>query len=371
MYLDITDIAAFADQVSRTQQAQGGYAVVFLAREHHAEVEDIIDALNARDVAYFGAIFPALLESGQRYDRGAVVNVLPVAAPPTIARFIDGERIEWDGALPTVAGTQATAFVLVDSRCGMMSELLAELYDHHGNTVQYLGAGAGRALPHSTPCLFSPQGYIQQAAIVATVNGNGQTIARHGWERLRGPVVATRTHKNIVHEFNWEPALPFYREFLREHLGDLDHEASLLETSKRFPFGIYKEGQEDIVRDVVRIDGDSICFAGAIPENSVLHILHGNVEQLVNGCGDAFTECAVRTKGDVTNCIVFDCFTRTALLADDFSLELETIERNSKEIDRNLTPWGALVLGEIASDGERLPEFHNKTCVVGLFNDQT
>ena len=29
---------------------------------------------------------------------------------------------------------------------------------------------------------------------------------------------------------------------------------------------------------------------------------------------------------------------------------------------------GAVVLGEIASKGERLPDFHNKTVAVGLFN---
>ena len=64
--------------------------------------------------------------------------------------------------------------------------------------------------------------------------------------------------------------------------------------------------------------------------------------------------------GAVSDVLIFDCISRSMFLDNGFQEEPDRVSRVFEE--RPL--FGALTLGEIASNGSMSIEFHNKTCVV-------
>ena len=64
-----------------------------------------------------------------------------------------------------------------------------------------------------------------------------------------------------------------------------------------------------------------------------------------------------------------DCYSRTLLMKEEFEHELEAAREALQAVHPTITMEGAIALGEIASNGERIPDLHNKTFAVGLFRD--
>ena len=62
---------------------------------------------------------------------------------------------------------QADCFRLVDFACVRASELLEEVFDIYGDTVNYFGAGCGNGDRSPGPVIFSPEGLHTGAAVVA------------------------------------------------------------------------------------------------------------------------------------------------------------------------------------------------------------
>ena len=106
-----------------------------------------------------------------------------------------------------------------------------------------------------------------------------------------------------------------------------------------------------------------------VPENSVLHVTEGDTSALTEAAREAMTECAREFSGPAAaRCLVWDCYSRTLLMKEEFERELEAARSVLEAATPGLTMEGAVVLGEIASKGERLPDFHSKTVAVGLFH---
>ena len=274
--------------------------------------------------------------------------------------------------MPSLAGAsngKVTALVLVDFWSRQVSRLLDELFDHYGNTVNYVGAGCGVGQRRHSDCILTSTGCHEASASVVFLDTASTLELRHGWRRISEPLVATRTTGNIIQEFNWEPSLEVYRTVVGTDVAN-----SLRDTfrpeAKRFPFGISREDEEDVVRDPMALTdtGGLVCLSD-VPENSVMHILHGEVEGLVQAAEEATRDCFSIPIEAAAQSLIFDCYSRALLLGDNFSQELTAIANAMSESGNSQGPLGVLALGEIASDGNRLPEFHNKTVVVVRFHD--
>ena len=72
---------------------------------------------------------------------------------------------------------------------------------------------------------------------------------------------------------------------------------------------------------------------------------------------------------EVESCLVMDCYSRAAFLGDRFNEELKVINTSVASALPGLKTEGVLALGEIASDGNRLPDMHNKTMAAALFHE--
>ncbi|MDI6735053.1 MAG: FIST C-terminal domain-containing protein [bacterium] len=135
------------------------------------------------------------------------------------------------------------------------------------------------------------------------------------------------------------------------------------DVTMRYPFGIYKEGAEDIVRDpIMANEKDELICVGEVPENSLLNILKGEPNSLIQAAGQAAKEVCTK---EIHCSLVADCVSRTLFLGEDFARELAAVKENLVVTGNQVIPAGMLTLGEIASYGETFLEFFNKTIVVG------
>ena len=362
------------DEIGRAADAlqvpAGHHLAVLVAEGDEPDLAGIVDELKSRDFSFFGALFPGLIVGAERHEVGALLMALPVEVAPVLVTGLDGCDFSIPELGSTVGAGSRTAMVLVDGLTANVSRLLAELHGRLGNSVHYFGGGAGSLSLEQQPCVFTRDGVFQDAAVVAFLSCRSRLGVRHGWSFHAGPFVATRTEGNVIQQLNWERALDVYQRALQPHLDEELTPENLFHASTAFPFGIYKEGTEDVVRDPVSAgpDGELICV-GEVPENAVLNILRGDRASLVSAAGRAAQDCADATPIHTRAAFVVDCISRTLFLDEEFTEELNAVQECLRPVTNDVEMHGILTLGEISSLGRGYVEFLNKTIVVAVLHD--
>jgi hypothetical protein len=183
-----------------------------------------------------------------------------------------------------------------------------------------------------------------------------------------GPLVATRTRRNVIAELNWRPALDVYREVVEKDSGQRLTEQIFYDVRQRYPFGIHREGCEDVVRDPIAFTerGELVCV-GDVPENAVLNVLTGRKADLVAAARRAVRDCRADPSARPAHCLVADCLSRSLFLEREFGRELRAV-KDGLAVDGESAPQGALTIGEISSYGDGTLEFLNMTIVAGLLH---
>jgi hypothetical protein len=365
--------------VRAVEEAAGGtqdMVGVMLAETGAPELNALVEALTATKVAFFGGVFPALIDGKHRRETGALVFALPKLTEPLLVRDLDTDRFSVPDALPFVQwhrGSKPTALILVDGLSPNISHFLRAVYHQLGNRVSYWGGGAGSLSLEPRPCVFTRQGVHQGAAILALSSLPSRLGVRHGWRELKGPFVATRSDRNVIIQLNWRNAFDVYRSTVEADAGVTITPANFFSVASGYPFGIRKEGQELLVRDPVAVDesGRLVCV-GDVPENAALSILKGEPRLLISAAGQAARDALLDGTGQgaaarpIRHCLLADCASRGLFLAERFGEELAEI---AAALGGETKPVGMLTLGEISSHGEGYLEFFNKTSVVAVVHE--
>ncbi|MEO0973686.1 MAG: FIST C-terminal domain-containing protein, partial [Pseudomonadota bacterium] len=246
--------------------------------------------------------------------------------------------------------------------------LMKRLHRHFGNHYRYLGGGAGTRSGSSIPCVFTAeQGLHESAAVLGFFTGASTIHAGHGWHRAIGPVVATKTSGDIIAELNWRPAYPVYRQLIRQATGvDIDG-LPFVDVGLKYPLGMLKEDAEDLVRVPLRITPEEgLAVIGGIPTHSVLHVLSGAPEDLIGAGAESARRCTSSLGRSARTKLLFDCVTRPADLQERYVEELEAIQDGLRPLGP-ATLIGALARGEVCGMAGGIPEWLNKTTVIGAF----
>ena len=123
-------------------------------------------------------------------------------------------------------------------------------------------------------------------------------------------------------------------------------------------------GDEIKVRAPLALVGDSILFAGEIPEGSSIRLTESTAERQVESAGMAAQQARSQVvDGRVAGAVVFDCICRNLILGDRFNA---AIAKMSSELG-GAPLAGFETYGEIALDEGDLSGFHNTTSVVLAF----
>ena len=370
MYLPKASIESVASAIKDMRMDNDDIALILLGEKNAPDLAKLVETLVRAKVRFMGGVFPGILHGHEHHTEGAILIRLPSLLEPCVVKNMDREIItlpEFGKEITTQGSNHCTAIVLADALCPNISSLLRELFNLLGNSAHYFGGGAGSLSLKQKPCVFTAEGVFQNAAVIGFTKLSSSLGVRHGWENLAGPVVATRTRQNTLVELNWRNAFDVYREIVEADCGKKITRSNFFEIAKSYPFGIIKEGSEDIVRDPLALnDRNELICAGDIPENAVLNVLKAQAEHMTAAAEQAAEDSLNIHGGRAQQCIVADCISRTLVLDKHFTEELDKVERRVRSLDKNLASEGILSLGEISSYGDGYIEFFNKTIVVGV-----
>lgn len=342
--------------------------MILIGEDGIPDIEGLTSDLNEKGICFFGGIFPGVIHGESKFTEGAIIRKMPGIVKPAVVYIKEPDSIkipDFTGFHYMDSGAKYTAIILVDGMAPNIGLFLSEMLNKLGDSVNYFGGGAGYLSMKKDLCLFSSEGFFNNAAIVALVKLESCLGVRHGWKKMMGPLVATRTDRNLISEFNWENAFEVYREAVERDSGRLFSENDFYDIAKEYPLGLFREGCENIGRATVALtaDGDIVC-GGEVRGNAVVDILGGNKESLIRAAQMAAEDCRVPSGRSICHCLVSDCISRALLLGNEYPEELKAISRGARSADNREIPEGALTLGEISSLGERYLEYLNLTTVV-------
>ncbi len=166
----------------------------------------------------------------------------------------------------------------------------------------------------------------------------------------------TKAEGNVVYEIDNQPALKLYKKYLGEFAENLP--ASGL----RFPLSIRYSKESNIsIRTLLAINeqDQSLTFAGDLPEGSVVALMRGNIDDLIDGAGKA-AEQASYSEGKRGIAIIISCVGRKLLMDQLTSEELETVQDTLGE---NTWMTGFYSNGELApfNKSDKRCKLHNQT----------
>ena len=373
LFLKDASRTAIVDAAVSLKPGETDVILVFLGEKSGVDVEKLIQELKKKKVVFAGGIFPGLISDGRKHDAGAILMKVRASAKPLAITGLKSELFSLPASVQEASRRVTdhnTALVLVDGFAPNISALLGDLFNTFGSTVHYFGGGAGFSSLKQQPCLFTADGFFENAALVVFLRTNSSLGVRHGWTRLAGPVVATKARHNILSQLNWQDAFSVYRELVARDSGRRLTRDNFSTVAAGYPFGIIKEGAEDSVRDPLSVNakGEILCV-GEIPENAVLNILKGDCASLLAAAIQAAEDCTKGTSGKARQSFVFDCVSRSLFAGDEFSKELAAVEKTIMSKGGRTSPEGVLSIGEICSYGEGFLDFFNKTIVVGTLCD--
>lgn len=369
MLIKSSSVSVIVQQIEALQPKDGDVVMLLIADVGMPDIPALIEALNAKNISFFGGIFPGLLYGKHRIASGCIIKKFKAAMAPFCVSGIGSTQLS---GLPEDESTahivKGTAIVLLDGLSPNISLFLEKLNDLLGEQCNFIGGGAGYVSFTQHPCVFTSQGFKEDAAVVCVIDKQTHLGVRHGWEQLAGPLVATQIEVNTIIQLNWERAIDVYNNIIEKDCGIVLDKDNFAEIAQAYPFGIFREKEDDIVRHPLGIgENGSIVCIGDVPPNTVLHVLKGNRDTLLKAARKAIRDCGEKAGFPIqAECtFVVDCLTRAIVLEEEFSDELNII-REGLVIDKEeQEPFGVLSLGEISSYGEGLLELFNKTVVIG------
>ncbi|NLR90763.1 FIST signal transduction protein [Flammeovirga agarivorans] len=364
MYFSTSDIDIIVETIKKDHQENEVY--LFLIADASEEIiPSLIEACNSASISCMGAIFPILIAENQFYEEGLIAFKFNSSSSPMIINNDSPFDINY------INKSDNNAFLFIDGLSLQVQEMIEDIYQYLGANFSYFGGGAGSLSLVQKPCVFTNQGLMKDSAIFCTTSDNFNLGIQHGWSRIHGPLIATKTEKNKIVELNWQNAFELYQEFIRENNQLEINEENFLEIAKSYPFGMMKEGQEDIVRDPYLVDKNgALNCVGEVLENSVLYILNSTQEHLIKAAEQATKDATLQLNEDNSiQPIVMDCISRYLFLGENYPQEINVCKKILREKQLNDNIIGALSMGEISSYGNgQYIEFFNKTIVINAID---
>ncbi len=364
-----------AQVVEQLLQEKNTSGLMILAGDANGFTPETLNPLLQRfAIPFFGGVFPQVIYAGQNYEKGSVVVSMPVIPEIICIKDLsDPDAIYEDQLAPfsdkwgqPKHNNDETFIVFVDGLSRRISALIQDMFYCFGLQRNYIGGGAGSLSFRQQPCLITPEGLLQDAAVVAKLPLPCGTGVAHGWEAISDGMKVTQAEGNVLHTLDWRPAFDVYRELVEAHSGLVFNDDNFFDIAKSYPFGMNRLDTEVIVRDpLMKNQNNGLICVGEIPPGSFVRLLHGRPDSLIDAATKArqLAEQATRRNTSSGNVFIIDCISRVLFLEDRITEELQAAGGQHKL-------FGALTLGEIANSGQDYLEFFNKTTVIGIFDDE-
>lgn len=363
-------LSALDQEISKAAQAGAKSIIVFAAYSTQWHCEQIIPLIAKHSFPIIGGIFPQVLLNTRAYDEGFVVASLNCHLDTVCVNHLS----QGDEAIAAQLLKQRellvnarTHLTLVDGLASNIERLVECMYELMGLNVTAIGGGAGALDFTQRPCLFTQQGALEDAAIIATFDAPIHLGVNHGWEVMDGPYLVTGSDQNVLTTLNYTPAFQIYQEKVESASGARFADHDFFSIAKTYPLGIEGLDGTLTVRDPLSLRGHGLVCVGEVPQNSTVYLLKGTPEGLIQAAGEATTQAYTRFSRANPNThytgFVFDCISRSLFLEEAFEQELAQIQHS---LSGKGTTIGALTLGEISNTSNGIVSLLNKSTVVGL-----
>lgn len=327
--------------------------LIFIAEDS----KEMFNELERMDIKFYGAIFPQIIFDKQNYTNGAIIFKLKEYVEPFIIENIKDDITQFK---TNITGANSL-ITIVDGLSDVIDYFLEEFYEIIDSTTKIIGGGAGLLTLKQEPVIFSNDGIYEDSALIIPLKDNIEIGVQHGWEKIYGPLVSTYTQKNILKTIDYENAFEVYKEIVEKDSNQKFTEDNFFDISKKYPIGIEKINGEVVVRDPIARDGNDLILVGQMDQNSVIYILKGESDKLIQSASKV-SKSLMQDKKEIEYIFLVDCISRVLFLEDKFEEEIQAV----KNSDNDTQLFGILTLGEIANNSKTYIEFYNKTCVVGI-----
>lgn len=365
-----SSLTVLEEQLDKLVGSGAQSLIIFAAFNPSWHCEQLIPIIAKYDITIAGGIFPQILLGAQAYDDGFVIAALNSPLDIVCINHLS----QGDEAIAAQllnnrdrlvkAGTHIT---LVDGLAANIERLVECMYELMGLNVTAIGGGAGALDFEQRPCLFTRDGALEDAAIIAGVNTPVHLGVAHGWEVMDGPYLVTGSEQNVLTTLNYTPAFDVYREKVEAASGASFDNNDFFSIAKTYPLGIEGLDGSLTVRDPISLRNKAMTCVGEVPQNSTVYILKGKREGLIRAAGEAAEQAhsAYRKQSPTTpySGLLFDCISRSLFLESYFEQELALIHHM---LGTNGVCVGALTLGEVSNTSNGIVSLLNKSTVIGL-----
>ncbi len=363
MYLENPCLNEILYLLETNTSSNNAFAFILIGEDSKIPFNELVNSLNSKKIRFTGGVFPKIIHNNETSSTGFVIKWLPNNA---ISIYFDSSKTFSRQISEFSNVIFSTVYVLTSGLSSDSSEHLRSLYTHLGNDVKFLGGGAGRTKKHNEGVLISNDGVFNTGTIITLTRNKATIGSLHGWTKLYGPFIATKTDKNFIKELNWENAFVVYQRFLKTVLNIKINKENFETNAIHYPFGIYKENSEYIIRDPMRVSEEGyLQCVGNIPENSVIDLMTMEKENFKSVSKNLVYQ-SIDADLKIADALIFNCISRANHLNDDFYVELSNLTEEIKTNQNKVNLEGALSIGEIYSSGEGYPEILNKSIVLGF-----
>ena len=373
-YFDSTSVDSLKDAINANNTLNKFKAHIILACDQNGWQKSDIDGwLKTQQVPVFGAVFPQIIFDKHNYESGFIVVSLTKNVDWRVIQDLSNVEADYDEDISQFAenweqdSPNDTIFVLADGMSSRIAALIEALFFNFGLIRNFVGGGAGSLSFQQKPCIFCPEGFLQDVALVLCLPLKSGIGVGHGWQAASKEMKVTKSDRNVILELDYKDAFEQYKAVVEPQSGQNIQNDNFFEVAKSYPFGIIKLDAEMVVRDPLMPtpDGKGLVCVGEVPEECFVKILHGTSQNLIDAAAEvkqrAYADWSNKYKGDAMAGLFIDCISRVLFLEDKMAEEIA-------QVSSDLPLFGALTLGEIANNGQEYLEFYNKTavlCVLG------
>ena len=357
----------YCDKLNRLSieltQLSSGIAVVFAA-EKDFDYGALQVVLKETKITVVGALFPGVIAEGQVRHSGFVLKHFDSSFD---LQLCDSKKVIQEFSRNNISA--GTGIILMDALSQGNQAFLNTVFYELGKDFKFIGGGAGSLELVQKPCVFDKDGIYIDKAIILLLQEKVAIGVKHGYTRMAGPFVATRTEGNKIVELNWENPYEVYSNIVNQDSSIPISKEDFLSVSKGYPIGLSSKGHEDIVRDLISVDpAGSIYSIDAVPENAALYVLKGDKTKLIEAASSSCIEALsqLTDEHEPSHCLIIDCVSRELFLGDDFGKEIKIASDTLTKRFKNMQIEGVLSMGEVSTFKNGRLEIYNKTFLTTL-----
>lgn len=213
-------------------------------------------------------------------------------------------------------------FVLADGLSTNGSLLARALQAELPPGVTVSGGLAGDADRFEKTFVWTHTAAMQDGVVALGLYGDAIRVgfgSEGGWRPFGPERRITKSEGNRLFQLDNQSALALYRQYLGEQA------AGLPATGLRFPLSLRTpDGDERRhVRTLLKVEDDSMVFAGDVPEGSYARLMHTGNEGLISGAERAAEQCVAEATNKLA--LLVSCVGRRLVLTQQCEDELEAV----------------------------------------------